>query len=106
MRRGRSQLFLAVVIAAAVGGCGSSGDVRHAVGRSAGRALFASACSACHSLSGHESPRRQGGDLLRLRVSRAAMLEFVAEMPVRHRLTPRQVSTVSDYVLAVEAQRG
>lgn len=30
------------------------------------------------------------------------MLQFVQEMPVRHRLAPSQVRTVADYVLAVE----
>ena len=37
----------------------------------------------CHSLTGRQSPRRQGGDLLALRMTRVEMLEFVREMPVR-----------------------
>ncbi len=58
----------------------------------------------CHSLTGRQSPRLQGGDLLALHMSRAAMLEFVREMPVRHPLASAQQRTVADYVQAVEAR--
>jgi mono/diheme cytochrome c family protein len=92
-------LLLAAIIA--VAGCDSSSRPP-----SSGRQLFATACSACHSLSGHESPRRQGGDLLHLHIPREAMLDFVAEMPVRRPLTPTQERAVAAYVLGVEAQRG
>ena len=40
---------------------------RHARGRS----LFVQACGFCHSLTGHESPSKQGGDLLGVRLRRA-----------------------------------
>jgi mono/diheme cytochrome c family protein len=86
-----------MALAAGLSGCGSTGAPR-----SPGRALFAEDCSVCHSLSGARSPRLQGGDLLGLHVRRQAMLQFVQEMPVRHRLAPSQVRTVADYVLAVE----
>jgi mono/diheme cytochrome c family protein len=66
--------------------------------------LFAEDCGACHSLTGRQSPRRQGGDLLELRMSRAEMLEFVREMPVPHRLSASQMQTVADYVQSVEAR--
>ena len=59
-------------------------------------------CSVCHSLSGRESPRRQGGDLLDFHANRTVMLQFAGEMPVRHRLGPVQLRTVADYVIAVE----
>ena len=87
----------AVTLAAGLGACGSNGSQR-----SAGQALFAQDCSVCHSLSGEQSPSRQGGDLLALHVRREAMLQFVAEMPVRHRLGRVQLRTVTDYVLAAE----
>jgi mono/diheme cytochrome c family protein len=89
--------FLILALAAGLSGCGSTG-----AHQSPGRALFAEDCSVCHSLSGAQSPRRQGGDLLALHVSRQAMLQFVGEMPVRRRLAPSQVRTVADYVLTVE----
>ena len=67
-----------------------------------GAALFTERCGACHSLVGRESPRRQGGDLLRFRFSRETMLEFAREMPVRRPLDARELSAVVDYVVGVE----
>ena len=90
----------ALAIAAAAAGCGSGGGSQHANGT----ALFAEDCGTCHSLTGRQSPRRQGGDLLALRMTRGEMLEFVREMPVRHRLSSAQLQTVADYVRAVEAR--
>jgi hypothetical protein len=53
-------------------------------------------------VAGSESPSRQGGDLRDLRISHAAMLQFVQEMPVRHHLTAAQQNAVANYVLAIE----
>jgi hypothetical protein len=64
--------------------------------------LFTQDCGGCHSLSGRQSPRRQGGDLLRLHIGREPMLQFVREMPVRHPLSPVQLRDLVAYVLAVE----
>jgi mono/diheme cytochrome c family protein len=91
--------FVLAALVVALGGCGGSGSP---TGSASGRALFAQDCSGCHSLSGHEDPRRQGGDLLRFRVSRAQMVQFVQEMPVRQPLGVAAVRTVADYVLSVE----
>jgi mono/diheme cytochrome c family protein len=87
-----------LAIVGTLSGCG----VTRAVSQPAGKALFAQDCSACHSLSGRESPRRQGGDLLDFHSNRAVMLQFASEMPVRHRLGPVQLRAVADYVIAVE----
>ena len=86
----------ALAIAAASAGCGS----QHA----SGAALFAEDCATCHSLTGRQSPRRQGGDLLALHITRAQMLEFVREMPVPHKLSSAQLQAVADYVRSVEAR--
>ena len=91
---------LTAVVAAALAGCGSAGKQQVA-----GRSLFTKDCGFCHSLTGRQSPTRQGGDLLHLHIGRTALLEFTREMPVRHRMTAREVSEVADYVLAVEAGR-
>lgn len=88
---------LAIVVVAA--GCGSSGGPP----RSSGAALFTEDCAVCHSLDGRSSPRQQGGDLLLLHMTRVEMLEFVREMPVRHRLSSAEQGIVSDYVRSVEA---
>jgi len=90
-----------LALAVAVAGCAGT----RASGPPSGQAVFAQACSGCHSLSGANSPRRQGGDLLHLHLSRAVMEQFVREMPVTHPLTPTGVQAVVDYVVMVE-QRG
>jgi mono/diheme cytochrome c family protein len=81
----------------AVAGCGGSGAAQPD-----GKALFSQACSACHSLTGVESPGRQGGDLRAAHFSRAVMLQFASEMPVRRRLSPDELRSVADYVVSVE----
>lgn len=58
----------------------------------------------CHSLDGPPSPHQQGGDLLSVHMTRAQMLEFVREMPVRHRLSAAEQEIVADYVGSVEAR--
>jgi mono/diheme cytochrome c family protein len=68
--------------------------------------LFAQDCSACHSLIGDESLRRQGGDLLGYRFSRRDLLEFAREMPVRHPLSAVQLAAVVDYVSGREGSAG
>ncbi len=91
----------ALAAAVVLGGCAATPSGSPA----GGRVLFAQACGACHSVTGRQSPRRQGGDLLRLHIGRATMLEFAREMPVRHRLSSAQLQVVVDYVLAVERRR-
>ena len=83
-------------------GCASAGRPRPA----SGKALFAEDCSACHSLIGNESLRRQGGDLLGYRFSRRDLLEFVREMPVRHPLRPAQLAAIVRYVSSKERSAG
>ncbi len=58
----------------------------------------------CHSLDGRPSPRQQGGDLLSVQMTLGQMLEFVREMPVRHRLSSADQETVADYVRSVETR--
>ncbi len=94
----RTTGLAALVVVVVLGGCGTTGGAQ----RSGGQALFAQDCGACHSLSGRQSPRRQGGDLLALHAGREPMLQFIREMPVRRRLSPAQLRTVADYVLDVE----
>jgi mono/diheme cytochrome c family protein len=70
------------------------------------RQIFTSDCGVCHSLDGGENPHKDGGDLKRLLISRAALTQFVSEMPVRHSLAPRQVRAIVDYIYAVEHGSG
>jgi hypothetical protein len=57
--------------------------------------LFVEDCGMCHSLTGRQSPRRQGGDLLALHVTVPRCSSSCA-MPVPHRLTSAQLQTVVD----------
>jgi mono/diheme cytochrome c family protein len=89
---------LAIVVVA--GGCGSSGGQP----RPGGAALFTEDCAVCHSLDGRPSPRQQGGDLVAVHMTRGQMLEFVREMPVRHRLSSAEQEAVADYVRSVQTR--
>jgi mono/diheme cytochrome c family protein len=91
-------MLVSVVLAAlALAGCGATASPGPS-----GRAVFARACSACHSLTGHEDPRRQGGDLLGFHFGRVALVQFTREMPVRRRLSESGVQAVVSYVMAVQ----
>jgi mono/diheme cytochrome c family protein len=83
--------------AALAAGCGAAGSPTPS-----GKSVFASSCAGCHTLTGVNSPRRQGGDLLHVHLSRADLVQFTREMPVRHPLTATEVDAVTVYVLAAE----
>jgi mono/diheme cytochrome c family protein len=89
-------LIAAALLACA--GCGGSSGRQSP----AGRVVFSHACSACHTLSGIDDPRHQGGDLLRFHADRAQLIQLVREMPVRHALDPAQIRAVVGYVIGVE----
>jgi mono/diheme cytochrome c family protein len=89
---------LLAAVTGALAGCGSGG----AAPPPSGAAVFSQACSACHSLSGHDDPRRQGGDLLGFRASRTQMRQLAGEMPVRHALHRSELDAVVRYVIAAE----
>jgi mono/diheme cytochrome c family protein len=91
-------VLAAAAIAALGAGCGDS----HTAAATGGRELFGRACGACHTLSGVDSASHQGGDLLRVHLSRLVLLEFMREMPVHPPLTERQNEAVADYILAVQ----
>ncbi len=100
MRRRTS--LVTVGLAFAVAACGGTA----ASPASHGKRLFSQDCGACHTLTGVNSPSHQGGDLLRAHMSRSDLLEFTREMPVRHALSPAQLATVADYVLAIQRRGG
>jgi mono/diheme cytochrome c family protein len=96
-------VLVAACAAFVIAGCGGA-QSRHQTRSSApGRELFARACGACHTINGHEDPRRQGGDLLGFHSSRAQMLQLAGEMPVRHPLTQSQLEAVVRFVMSLEA---
>ncbi len=92
-----------VASCAAVSACG--GAAHHHAAASSGRALFTQACGACHTLSGHNDPRHQGGDLRNFHASRTQLSQFAAEMPVRRPLSREQLRAVVGFVMGIEAPR-
>lgn len=94
------RLALLAACCAALSACG--GQAHGAPTASAGRTLFAQACGACHTLTGHNDPRHQGGDLLGFRATRTQLLQFASEMPVRHPLSPAQLDAVVRFVRGLE----
>lgn len=100
MARSLELTWLAAVCAAlcACGGAGSHGS-----GAASGRPLFARACGACHTLTGRNDPRHQGGDLLGFHASPAQFTQLASEMPVRHPLSHAELQTVVRYVMSMEA---
>jgi mono/diheme cytochrome c family protein len=81
----------------AVALCGCGGHRRHATTSQQGKAVFAAACSSCHTLTGRDS-RAPGGDLAIGRFSVADIESFVRIMPVT--LSPADVHAVAVYVHA------
>jgi mono/diheme cytochrome c family protein len=96
-----------VAACAAVSACGGGGTSQHRAHAkpTAGQALFIQACGACHTLTGHNDPRHQGGDLRDFHATRVQFLQLAGEMPVRRPLTSAQLQSVVAFVMAVEAGR-
>lgn len=90
------------MLASVAGLLGLAGCGRTQAALPLGETVFDAGCRTCHSLIGNESLGRVGGDLLGYRLTRAEMIEFVREMPVRHPLGETQILAVSDYVLRLE----
>jgi mono/diheme cytochrome c family protein len=70
----------------------------------AGEVVFAHSCSACHSLIGNESLRKQGGDLLNYKLTQAQLISFTRVMPAR--LTATQLEAVVRYIMRAQAKAG
>lgn len=67
-----------------------------------GKAVFARACSACHTLTGHDMPI-SGGDLAIAKLDVRTLASFIRVMPVW--LTAAEVDEVASYVYAVATAR-
>ena len=82
--------------------CGCGGHRDHQTLAQRGRAMFASACAGCHTLTGRDT-QVAGGDLAIVALSVPDLESFIRVMPVR--LTPGEVGAVAAYVHTVEAAR-
>jgi mono/diheme cytochrome c family protein len=101
----RGILPVLLACGATVSACGSSGGGHASASASSGRVLFGQACGACHSLTGHDDPRHQGGDLLGFHASRAQLSQLASEMPVRRPLNRAQLRAVVSFVMSAEETR-
>ena len=101
-RRPVAALLLVFCVAMSASACGGSGQGPAAP---SGRALFDHACGACHTLTGHNDPRHQGGDLLGFHATRPQMLQIAGEMPVRRPLSRAQLNSVVRFVMEMESGR-
>jgi mono/diheme cytochrome c family protein len=79
----------------ALGLCGCGGQRQHGSTSQQGKAVFAAACSSCHTLTGRDS-HAPGGDLGIGLFSVADIESFVRIMPVK--LTSAEVHAVAVYV--------
>jgi mono/diheme cytochrome c family protein len=95
-------LVVIVALPFATSACGGS----HRAAPGGGRALFAQACGACHTVSGVSSPSHQGGDLLAVHLGRPVMIQFAREMPMRRRLPAVELDSVVDYILGLQHRTG
>jgi mono/diheme cytochrome c family protein len=92
-----------VTVSACGGGQSASSGTSGAERAASGKAVFAEHCSVCHSLTGRDNPRLQGGDLLGFRGGRDQVVQFVREMPVVHGpLSHAELQAVVDYVMTAE----
>ena len=107
--RRRQYLIASLAVAAVLtvlSACSSSSAPKHANPGTAarlteGRRLFAGACAACHTLTGHDT-HADGGDLGLLQMTQAQMLSFARIMP-NPPTSANRLRAIADYVVSVEA---
>ena len=95
----------AAVAAVLLSGCGGaqSDAARLGADNPAGARIFKSDCSACHTLTGHDT-RSAGGDLGLLPGTVAEVESFARIMPVHPRLTPADVANIATYLVDIERE--
>jgi mono/diheme cytochrome c family protein len=62
-----------------------------------GHRIYAHSCSACHSLTGHDT-HSSGGDLANPNLTLADLASFARTMPVRPPLTAAHADAVARYI--------
>jgi mono/diheme cytochrome c family protein len=85
-----------MLVAFGAAGCGGA-SASHAAAVQRGSAIFADSCSGCHTLAGRESGA-PGGDLVKARLSVAALISFARIMPTHRRLSHMEVTEVAEYI--------
>jgi mono/diheme cytochrome c family protein len=67
-----------------------------------GASVFAQRCTVCHSLNGIGPRRSAGGDLTGYEMSADEVRLLAATMPVRPKLSARELTAVAAYVASVQ----
>jgi mono/diheme cytochrome c family protein len=98
-------ILAVVLVLLGIAGCGGSRSrsttITLPTAPASGQAVFAARCSACHSLIGNESLRKQGGDLLGAKLTAPQLISFTRIMPAH--LTEAQLLAVVRYILRRQA---
>jgi mono/diheme cytochrome c family protein len=98
MARALRRLGLAALLpAAALAGCGGGGPSLRE-----GAAVYAASCRGCHTLAAHPRVNPVGGSLRGYHLTPAQAEAAIRVMPVRTKLTPRQLEAVSRYVVSLD----
>jgi mono/diheme cytochrome c family protein len=87
----------ALLPAAFVAGCGGGGPSPRE-----GAAVFASSCTGCHTLAARPRVNPVGGSLRGYHLTVAQAEAAVRVMPVRTKLTARQLEAVSRYIVSLD----
>lgn len=86
----------ALLPATLVAGCGGGPSLRE------GAAVYAASCGGCHTLAANPRVNPVGGSLRGYHLTLAQAESAIRVMPVRAKLTPRQLEAVSRYVVSLD----
>jgi mono/diheme cytochrome c family protein len=87
-------LALGFAVSVVLGGCASKSQ-QHTAAQHPASSTFAAACSACHTLTGHDTATA-GGDLAIADLSTRVIASFIRVMPVH--LSSAEIDDVARYV--------
>jgi mono/diheme cytochrome c family protein len=88
-----------ITAALALTACGCAHRAPASSELASGHPIYARSCSACHSLTGHDT-HASGGDLVNRNLTVADLASFARTMPIRPRLTAADADAVARYIYA------
>ena len=99
----RAVAAIAAIAAGLLAGCGNGGGGSARIAQ--GRQIFASQCSGCHTVTGHEHGA-SGGDLVLAHLQEKDLASFARVMPTKQPLSAAQARAVASYVVSVASAAG
>src|SRR3954447_14002758 len=94
-----------ILVGTLAAGCGGEGKSERAPSLAEGARVFGSSCTGCHTLTPGSRPVPPGGPLAGYRMTNSQLESFVRQMPVRRRLSEREVRAVVAYVAHAQRAR-